>query len=308
MFSMIHLLQPVRFLPCRRPLPDSSIHRNHLASRPGRIPFIFMRRVPAESVRGAPPRLTGAELRRRMGYVPLFRFRRAATMKKLLVALVFLVALLVLAGVAILFLVDVNAHKPRIESAVSDALGMEFRIRGKARLRLFPSASIALSDVRLRNRGTDLVTAETLRVGVKLLPLLNRQVDITELVLEKPVIRIEKGADGKFNYETPPRPAKPAAKEGEALPLPDRFQRFRVGGEDRVRRPEGGERNEPRRDRPVRARPLDPRRPGGGAPEGDLLLRRPVREGDENEGPHRVGRAREGDGRRGRSTRSGPSR
>ncbi|MGB7630246.1 MAG: AsmA family protein, partial [Candidatus Deferrimicrobium sp.] len=96
------------------------------------------------------------------------------------------------------------------------ALGMEFRIRGKARLRLFPSASIALSDVRLRNRGTDLGTAETLRVGVKLRPLLDRRIVITELVLEKPVIRIEKGIDGKFNFETPPRPAKPAAKEGEA--------------------------------------------------------------------------------------------
>jgi AsmA protein len=141
-------------------------------------------------------------------------------MKKLLAALGILVALLVLAGVAILVLVDVNAHKPRIESAVSDALGMEFRIRGKARLRLFPSASIALSDVRLRNRGTDLATAETLRVGVKLRPLFDRRIVITELALEKPVIRIEKGIDGKFNYETPPRPAKPAAKEGEALSAP----------------------------------------------------------------------------------------
>jgi len=141
-------------------------------------------------------------------------------MKKVLVALGILVALLVLAGVAILFLVDVNAHKPRIESAVSDALGMEFRIHGRARLRLFPSASIALSDVRLRNRGTDLATAETLRVGVKLRPLLSRQVKITELALEKPAIRIEKGGDGKFNYETPPRPAKPAAKAGEAPSAP----------------------------------------------------------------------------------------
>ena len=141
-------------------------------------------------------------------------------MKKLLAALGILVALLVLAGVAILVLVDVNAHKPRIESAVSDALGMEFRIRGKARLCLFPSASIALSDVRLRNRGTDLATAETLRVGVKLRPLLDRRIVITELALEKPVIRIEKGIDGKFNYETPPRPAKPAAKEGEAPSAP----------------------------------------------------------------------------------------
>jgi len=136
-------------------------------------------------------------------------------MKKLLVALVVLVGLLVLAGIAIVLLVDVNAYKPRIETAVSNALGMEFRIRGKAGLRLFPSAGIALSDIRLRNLGTDLAAVETLRVGVKLRPLLSRQVEITELVLEKPVIRIEKGADGKFNYETPPRPPKPPAKGGE---------------------------------------------------------------------------------------------
>lgn len=140
-------------------------------------------------------------------------------MKKLLAALGILAVLLVLAGVAIFVLVDVNAYKPRIESGVSDAVGMEFRSLGKARLRLFPSASIVLSDVRLRNRGTDLATAEALRVGVKLLPLLSRQVVITEVALEKPVIRIEKGADGKFNYETPPRPAK-EAKEGEASSAP----------------------------------------------------------------------------------------
>jgi uncharacterized protein involved in outer membrane biogenesis len=153
-------------------------------------------------------------------------------MKKLLVALGILVGLLVLAGVAIVLLVDVNAHKPRIETAVSDALGMEFRIRGKARLRLFPSASIALSDVRLRNRGTDLAAAEALRVGVMLRPLLDRKVVITELALEKPVIRIEKGIDGRFNYETPPGPAKPAAKpaakEGEAPSAPLRVARSTV--------------------------------------------------------------------------------
>ncbi|GAB4243928.1 MAG: hypothetical protein OHK0028_22340 [Deltaproteobacteria bacterium] len=141
-------------------------------------------------------------------------------MKKFLFALGILAGLLALAGVAILYLVDVNAHKPRIEAAVSDALGMEFRILGNAGLRLFPSAGITLSDVRLRNRGSDLATAGTLRVGVKLRPLLRRQVVITELALEKPVIRIEKGADGKFNYETPPRPPKAAPGEGGPPSLP----------------------------------------------------------------------------------------
>ena len=50
-------------------------------------------------------------------------------MKKILVVLVALAALLVLVGIAVVFLVDVNAYKPRIETAVSDAPGMEFRQR-----------------------------------------------------------------------------------------------------------------------------------------------------------------------------------
>ena len=138
-------------------------------------------------------------------------------MKKLIVALGILALLLVVAGAAIVLLADVNAHKPRIEAAVSDALGMEFRIRGKAGLRLFPSAGIALSDIRLQNRGTELATVENLRVGVRLAPLLRRRVEVTELLFEKPTVRIEKGADGKFNYETPPRPKKSAGRE-EAAP------------------------------------------------------------------------------------------
>ena len=143
-------------------------------------------------------------------------------MKKLLVSLGILVGLVVLAGIAIVLLVDVNAHKSRIESAVSDALGMEFRIQGKAGLHLLPSAGISLSDIRLRNRGTDLAAVETLRVGVKLRPLLSRQVEITELVLEKPMIRIEKGADGKFNFETPPAPRSRPRRgaRGRAPPWP----------------------------------------------------------------------------------------
>ena len=94
--------------------------------------------------------------------------REGRPMKKLLIALGILAVIVVLAGVAILVLVVVNVQKPRIESAVSDALGMEFRIRGRVRLRLFPSASIVLSDVLVRNRGTDLATVETLRLGVEL--------------------------------------------------------------------------------------------------------------------------------------------
>ena len=81
--------------------------------------------------------------------------------------------------------------------------------------RMAMSGGIDLSGVRLRRRDTDLASVEKVRVGVRLLPLPDRQVEITELVFEKPVIRIEKRADGTFNYETPDGDAKRTAGSKE---------------------------------------------------------------------------------------------
>ena len=53
-------------------------------------------------------------------------------------------ALLLLAVVAILLFVDVNAHKPRLEAAASDALGMEVRIGGRMGIGLFPGFHVTL--------------------------------------------------------------------------------------------------------------------------------------------------------------------
>jgi len=65
-------------------------------------------------------------------------------MKKILVLLGIMTALAVLAILAILLFLDINAHKPKIETAATQALGMEVKIQGKASLRLFPSVGISL--------------------------------------------------------------------------------------------------------------------------------------------------------------------
>ncbi len=140
-------------------------------------------------------------------------------MKKFLVVLAVLVGLVVVTVVALLLLVDVDAYKPRIEAAASDALGMELRIQGKASLRLLPSIGISVADVHLRNRGTELAKLGSLRIGVKLRPLLSRKLQVTEFVLEKPDVLIEKGKDGRFNFETPPKAPKPTPSGAEAAAL-----------------------------------------------------------------------------------------
>jgi len=114
-----------------------------------------------------------------------------------------LVALLILVAVALVLFVDVNAHKPRLEAAASDALGMEVRIGGRLGIGLFPSFHVTLEDVRIRNRGADVASAKTTILGIGLLPLLHHEVRIVKIGMKLPRISIEQDRDGKFNFETP---------------------------------------------------------------------------------------------------------
>jgi len=112
-----------------------------------------------------------------------------------------LIGLLVLAAIALSFFFDVNAYKPRLEAAVSDMMGMEVKVGGPLAIDFFPNVLVTLKDVHVRNRGTEVVTARAARVGVEFLPLLHKEVSIKHIALENPSISIEKGSDGKFNFE-----------------------------------------------------------------------------------------------------------
>ncbi|HJX14864.1 MAG TPA: AsmA family protein, partial [Candidatus Deferrimicrobiaceae bacterium] len=79
-----------------------------------------------------------------------------------------LFAILLLTVVALLLFLDVNAHKPRLEAAASDALGMEVRIGGRMGIGLFPGFHVTLEDVRIRNRGADVASAKETILGIEL--------------------------------------------------------------------------------------------------------------------------------------------
>src|SRR3990170_1171931 len=145
------------------------------------------------------------------------RGKRMATKWKIaLFAAGGLFALLLLAAVALLLLVDGNAHKPRLEAAASDALGMEVRIGGRMRIGLFPGFHVTLEDVRIRNRGADVASAMSTILGIELLPLLHKEVRIVRIGMKRPRISIEQDREGKFNFETPEEGAgKKAAEEAE---------------------------------------------------------------------------------------------
>ncbi len=115
---------------------------------------------------------------------------------------IFAAAVLVVAiCVAVFF--DVDRYKPAIEEAVSKSLGMEFKIRGKASLRLFPRPRLTLPDVHLSHGGRDILSAEELLAAPRWIPLiLHREVSIDRVSLQNPKIRIEKSSQGRMTDET----------------------------------------------------------------------------------------------------------
>ena len=123
-----------------------------------------------------------------------------------------LIGLLVLVALALFIFLDVNAYKPRFEAAVSEVFGMEVKVGGRLGIGFFPTLLVTLKDVHIRNRGKELATAREARIGIDLLTLLHKGVQIEQIVLEHPSISIEKNRDGTFNFE------KPEAARG---PLPN---------------------------------------------------------------------------------------
>jgi len=75
------------------------------------------------------------------------------------------------------------------------------RIGGRLGFGLFPGFHVSLKDVRVRNRGADVASAEKIRLGVALLPLLHKEVRIVKIGITRPRISIEQDRNGKFNFE-----------------------------------------------------------------------------------------------------------
>jgi len=111
------------------------------------------------------------------------------------------IGLLVLVAAALLFFVDAKVYKARLEASASAALGMEVSIGGRVGIAFFPGLLLTLEDVRIRNRGVDVAFAQEARLAIDLLPLLENEVRIEKIALKHPRISIERGGDGKFNFE-----------------------------------------------------------------------------------------------------------
>ncbi len=145
-------------------------------------------------------------------------------MRKLLkiVGAVFLVG--VIAIIAVPFIVPVDTMKEPVLAKIEAMTGRRVSI-GRISLSLFPDIALKAEDVHVGNPAWagsgDMASIRELRVGVKLMPLLHRQVDITEVTLGEPVIALIKNhaqANWQFTAAQPVKsvPAATGARTGAA--------------------------------------------------------------------------------------------
>jgi len=125
-------------------------------------------------------------------------------MRRIFIILFLLVAIIIGAVVAAVYLVPVEVYKEKIEQQASAAIGRQVEINGDISFVLFPNISVKAANVRIANpdgfSGNDFASMDEMKVGVKLIPLFSRQVEISEFVLVRPKISLEKLRNNAINW------------------------------------------------------------------------------------------------------------
>src|SRR6516164_6777987 len=133
-------------------------------------------------------------------------------------------AILLLILIVLPFVINVNRFRPKVESEASAALGRQVTV-GDLSLSLLSGTvradNIAIADDPAFSK-SPFVTAQSLKVGVEILPLLSSKFNVTYITLEQPQITLVKTASGKWNFSSiggaSAKKAPEAAKSGSPPP------------------------------------------------------------------------------------------
>ena len=135
-----------------------------------------------------------------------------------------IVALVILVVVTVLLVVDPNAYKDRIEVAVEEETGRPLTLEGDLKLSFFPWLAIELGPAQLGQppgfEGGPFLVVDKAQVGVKLIPLLSKRLEVSRLGLEGMKVQLVKNADGRTNWEDlleEQAGPEPAPSEGPVL-------------------------------------------------------------------------------------------
>ncbi|MFO7913326.1 MAG: AsmA family protein [Desulfotignum sp.] len=137
-----------------------------------------------------------------------------------------LVLMVVVAAVIVLNL-DPNRYKDYIAGKVSQQMGRSFEIQGDLKMAYYPWLHVEASGIFLENApgfgDQPLLAADHVKIRVKTLPLLKKQLEMDTIVLKGARINLVKNKDGAANWEDlggkpeagmPDKPPAPSSDKG----------------------------------------------------------------------------------------------
>ena len=133
------------------------------------------------------------------------------------------VAVLLLVVVALPFLIDANQFRPRLESALSEALVRQVKL-GNIQVSIL-RGGITADDLSIADHPafsqSPFVRAKSLHVAVELMPLIfSRKLNVTALTIDQPEITLLQTASGDWNVSSLGAKSKaPASSAGSDLDL-----------------------------------------------------------------------------------------
>lgn len=99
------------------------------------------------------------------------------------------------------FFVDWTAYRQIFEEEASKAIGHPVRVAGAADARFLPMPAITFSDVRVgESEGKALARIDEISVRMELMPLLRGEIQVTDLVAERPVVSAAIDDAGRLDW------------------------------------------------------------------------------------------------------------
>jgi AsmA protein len=138
-------------------------------------------------------------------------------MKKILIVVGIVVAVLIIVVIALPFVIDVNRFKPTLETDLTNALGRKVAVRNIALSIL--SGGVTVDDVVIADdpafSQSAFMQAKQLTAGVNLIPLIfSKKLEVRSFTVTDPQVWLLRSPQGTWNYSSLGKASSSAAKSG----------------------------------------------------------------------------------------------
>jgi AsmA protein len=120
--------------------------------------------------------------------------------KRLGIATVAAVLVMIAALATLALLTPADKVREAVKAEIRNVTGLDVSLRGDAEVSLFPNGAISFRDVTLGDDGEPALSADRLIATLRFFPLFAGRIEIADVALVRPRIKIEVGPDGRSNW------------------------------------------------------------------------------------------------------------